>query len=825
MKYNAYRMEVWTMSLVDNLQKDILPFLAEEASTASLLKRILLFLEDGEFVQADAYCEKVLDTEPENPLAYLCKLMAARRISSLNDLASAQYIVDNDTAFKKALRFAPQEMLLHLQQLNMQIYANSIDACRSRAKIHMSHGELKETAQQYHDAMKLWEDSRETLPNAEKIYTDLANEVSDFNWKLLLHNRQCPDDTQLIARSIPFNNERWYLNAVKWADTEKKAYFESVARDTLWGAHLKCLECVKSKNTHLAQIWANHYKAAVSADDPLAGALQALVNTDGFTKFAADAPAGMLTLIKRYKAVFPDAAAEMKAILQDYYVRIFQSLLDFAGTESPVVAAPSRMDADTYAITLAQQEAKACNPSAKITPVQEHTPAEIPATDPVWTTEAVRQITAQMVAAVSEDLSPYGVVSTYLIAAKELTIRYGKKDGIVTEPLLFRFICGYYADAIAQAEAEQVSAIQTKFNDFLIDTVRLNSATAEIATEASSYMQGSTLPYHIYLARITNNYSVKAEELIPPQVVEYVEKWHQNLEKADPKQNCYWISDQQDAIKAAFTAAENAINNCRQYTDMLQKSLETPYQQVLTSSGDGSEEISDGWDQKMSALQDHCNEWADELEGKLNQAQELNNAKLILAQKHIKVKETWQLILSIGMQLLFIFTALVFAQAATAALKDAWNLMESGNLPQRTTFYAINVLAPLLAGIFSLANGMAAPTHGNKDRAKSAWLFAIFSVLTYVFIYWDIDTVLFAPDAIGSTGRTSFITVAVLVLVAIFRTLLEVFLCKLRNYTRSNATKVSCRVGSITAKVVGLVQILACLAVTALYICCLMLTL
>ena len=92
------------MTFVDNLQKDSLPYLADEVATAALLKRILLFLEDGEFIQADLYCEKVLDTEPENPLAYLYKLMASRRISSLKDLASAQYIIDDDNSYKKAVR-------------------------------------------------------------------------------------------------------------------------------------------------------------------------------------------------------------------------------------------------------------------------------------------------------------------------------------------------------------------------------------------------------------------------------------------------------------------------------------------------------------------------------------------------------------------------------------------------------------------------------------------------------------------------------------------------------------------------------------------------
>ena len=107
------------MTFVDELQKDSLPYLSDDAATASLLKRILLFLEDGEFIQADLYCEKVLDAEPENPLAYLYKLMASRRISSLKDLASAQYIIDNDSSYKKAVRFAPEPMQLHLHQLNM----------------------------------------------------------------------------------------------------------------------------------------------------------------------------------------------------------------------------------------------------------------------------------------------------------------------------------------------------------------------------------------------------------------------------------------------------------------------------------------------------------------------------------------------------------------------------------------------------------------------------------------------------------------------------------------------------------------------------------
>ena len=810
------------MTFVEELQKDILPFLADEAATSALLKRVLLFLEDGEFIQADAYCEKILDAEPENPLAYLCKLMASRRISSLLDLASAQYIVDNDSSFKKAVRFAPQQMQEHLHQLNMHIYASSIAACRSRAKIHLAHGELKETAQQYHDAVKLWEDSHETLPNADAIHHGLANEVADFNWTLLLHNRQCADDAQLIARSIPIDNERWYLNAVKWADAEKKAYFQSVAADIRFGAHLKCLEYVKSRQTRLAQLWADHYKAA-APDDFLNPIHQALVDTDGFTKFSADAPAGMLKLIRHYNAVYPQGAKELAEILQAYYGKIFQSLLDLTGKEPQAAPASAYPDADTYAIMIAQQEANACAPAEDVIPIQESLPAEVPATDPVWATEAARAITAQMADAVAEGISPYGIVTTYLVAARELTVRYSKKDGIVTEPLLFRFISGYYADAIAKAEPEQAAAIQTKFNDFLIDTVRLPSASAQIVTEASGYMQGSPLPYQIYLARITNNYSVKAEELIPPEVTDQLQKWHRYLDNADPKGNCYWISDQQEAIGAAFAAAEGAVSECRQYTEMLQKSLEAPYQQVLTASGDNRDALSSGWEQKMTALQDHCNEWADALEGELNQVKELNAAKSEPAQKQIKRIEAWQLVLSIGMHMAFVFAVFAFGKALASTLSAAWKLLDAGDaIPMRTAFYALHTAAPLVAGIFALVNGLSAPNLG--DKKKTLWLFSLFSILTYVLVYLDIDALIFDPDGIGVYG-TNLVAAATLAVIAVGRTLLEFFYCKLGHSTRGHAAQVSCRVGSTAAKVIGLVQTLGCLALTALYICCLMLTL
>ena len=196
------------------------------------------------------------------------------------------------------------------------------------------------------------------------------------------------------------------------------------------------------------------------------------------------------------------------------------------------------------------------------------------------------------------------------------------------------------------------------------------------------------------------------------------------------------------------------------------------------------------------------------------------------AQKHIKTKETWQLILSIGMQLLFVFTVLVFAKTAFSALNSTWSLLDTSNeVPQQAMFHIISILAPLVASVFSMVNALAAPSHDEKGRTKTLWLFILFSIFSYIFIHFDLYNMLLNFASAEVTPRTDPSMLFIMVPVAISRTLVEFFLCKLRNHTRSNTAKASCRVGSITAKVVGLVQVLACLTVTALCVCCLMLTL
>ena len=58
------------------------------ANTAPLLERAFMFIEEGEFARADEICETVLNQEPKNAEAYLCKLMVELKVQKKSDLTN-----------------------------------------------------------------------------------------------------------------------------------------------------------------------------------------------------------------------------------------------------------------------------------------------------------------------------------------------------------------------------------------------------------------------------------------------------------------------------------------------------------------------------------------------------------------------------------------------------------------------------------------------------------------------------------------------------------------------------------------------------------------
>lgn len=83
-------------------------FIGGSADAATLLKRAFMFLEDGEWSKADAFCEQVLNQDPENAQAYLGKLMAELRVRRQEDLPNCEKPFNSSNNFQKAVRFGDE---------------------------------------------------------------------------------------------------------------------------------------------------------------------------------------------------------------------------------------------------------------------------------------------------------------------------------------------------------------------------------------------------------------------------------------------------------------------------------------------------------------------------------------------------------------------------------------------------------------------------------------------------------------------------------------------------------------------------------------------
>lgn len=80
-----------------------------------LLRRAIIFIENKEYGSADDYCEKYLDTNPEDAYAYVIKLMCRVKVAREEDLITAVDSFREWNSYRNAYRFADPELKERLE--------------------------------------------------------------------------------------------------------------------------------------------------------------------------------------------------------------------------------------------------------------------------------------------------------------------------------------------------------------------------------------------------------------------------------------------------------------------------------------------------------------------------------------------------------------------------------------------------------------------------------------------------------------------------------------------------------------------------------------
>lgn len=137
------------------------------ANTAPLLKRAFMFLEDGDWNSANEYCEKVLDIDPENPSAYLGKLLSELRVRKQENLKDQAEPFDYSNNYQKAVRFADEKLKTaltgYIEHINIRNENARLDSIYTRAKNAMS---AANTESAYKEAAYLFESISEYQDSA-----------------------------------------------------------------------------------------------------------------------------------------------------------------------------------------------------------------------------------------------------------------------------------------------------------------------------------------------------------------------------------------------------------------------------------------------------------------------------------------------------------------------------------------------------------------------------------------------------------------------------------------------------------------------------------
>ena len=113
--------------------------------TRPLLERAYMFIEDGEWDNANDYFERVLDIEPKKSQAYLGKLLVEYKCHSLQELIGSDNKYDESNNYSKIIRFGDDDLKKELE--------NGLVEAKKRY-------ELKVNTQKYEYAKSLMQKAR-----------------------------------------------------------------------------------------------------------------------------------------------------------------------------------------------------------------------------------------------------------------------------------------------------------------------------------------------------------------------------------------------------------------------------------------------------------------------------------------------------------------------------------------------------------------------------------------------------------------------------------------------------------------------------------------
>lgn len=165
---------------VINAKNELIIAETQSSKAKPLLERAYIFLSDNEWKKANQYSEKVLDIEPRNARAYMCKYLASIEIPSfeaLKDITINQHFVfDLNTDFFNAEEFADGDFSNEIENfIKERIEARYCNACD------MMNNHNYKNAKLLFDEIRTYKDSQVKANECSQNMSTINSKLNDIN--------------------------------------------------------------------------------------------------------------------------------------------------------------------------------------------------------------------------------------------------------------------------------------------------------------------------------------------------------------------------------------------------------------------------------------------------------------------------------------------------------------------------------------------------------------------------------------------------------------------------------------------------------------------
>ncbi len=152
----------------DNYHKSADSENGDKPSTEVLLNRVTIFLADKDWKNADKYCEKALDINPECAEAYLGKLMAELKIDKFENLKNCNKVFIDCNNYKKTIQFADDKLQSEIYEVlyNQAIHFTDNSSTKSWEK-----------AIAVFNSINNYKDSQKQIELCEKSKSDIISQI------------------------------------------------------------------------------------------------------------------------------------------------------------------------------------------------------------------------------------------------------------------------------------------------------------------------------------------------------------------------------------------------------------------------------------------------------------------------------------------------------------------------------------------------------------------------------------------------------------------------------------------------------------------------